>query len=771
MAACKSRARAGLSTFVAYAAAAAAAAPFRGRGPQLVGEWPSWLASLPSGQLPHVPLAGNGHLGVALDSSASPRNAFEKLGVGAGAPNALDLYLNMNSYWSCTDTCFANDPDGSVPACCTAVQLGGLSLRLSPTFGAAPPLPGFAAEQRIVDGELFATFATPRGGAVNMSVRVHPSSDLLVANVSYAPGAGDPAALLFDAALWVPPSGSSAGQGCFPAAVATGCASALGVPQPCSGGAAAAAVFASRNASTVLATVMPVWGALAAAAAVGAGGGARLLGAEVAQGNASARAPLESILHFSVPAGTWAAAFVASAEARGAGALADPAPAALQAATAAATGDAGAVETSARAHWARFWNASAVSLPSRPGVEAVWWGAQYVLAAASSTDPDAVAPGLNGPWVSNDYPAWLSSYTNDYNYEAPYYGVFGSNHAELAAAYWQPVLDWLAPGRKMAAARARRANVTCAADALFFSIASAPWGLRSQESLSGDAEMAWNGAFLSLLFIGAFEYEGSSAVGLEFARYATLPLLDGLNQWWRCYLNRTIAPDGSYVYNDVNTAMMDMQHEGQPVPNPVIALSLARRTLQAQIDISRALGVAAPPEVLDIVAHFAPLPSASYELPGAVDYTVSNNTRCHNAVVEWNNVATLEACEALCTQSQPGCAAVSYCPEAPLDGCTGANNEPPPHTCWPFTDSMLPACENGTAGSANWRTAFRHVVANASNATATACAYTHAIRSISAPLPLPTHPYPNPASIVTPAHPNPNPRNRDGLRRGRRWRE
>jgi len=406
-------------------AASPPSSSFRGRGPALVGEWPTWIASLPNGQLPHVPLAGNGHLGVALDSSAAARNEFAAAGAGAGAPNALDLYLNTNSFWSCTDECFANDPDRTVPACCTAVQLGGLSLRLAPTFGAAPALPAFAAEQRIADGELFAAFATPGSGAVNVSVRVHPVADLLVANVTYAPGAGDPAELLFDAALWVLPAGGSGGQGCYPAADATGCASPGGAPQPCGGGgSSSAAVFASRNASTVLATVMPVWGALSAAAAVGAGG-ARLLGASTTQGNASAQAPLESALRFSLPAGSWAAAFVATAETRGAGALANPAPAALvaalAAAAAAAAGDPGAVvEAPARASYARFWNASSVSLPSRPDVEAVWFGAQYVLAAASSVDPSVVAPGLNGPWVTNDSPAWLSSYTNDYNYEAPY---------------------------------------------------------------------------------------------------------------------------------------------------------------------------------------------------------------------------------------------------------------------------------------------------------------------------------------------------------------
>ena len=43
-------------------------------------------------------------------------------------------------------------------------------------------------------------------------------------------------------------------------------------------------------------------------------------------------------------------------------------------------------------------------------------------------------PGLYGPFATGDYAFWNGDFTLDYNQEAQYYGVFSSNHQELAAA-------------------------------------------------------------------------------------------------------------------------------------------------------------------------------------------------------------------------------------------------------------------------------------------------------------------------------------------------
>ena len=48
-------------------------------------------------------------------------------------------------------------------------------------------------------------------------------------------------------------------------------------------------------------------------------------------------------------------------------------------------------------------------------------------------------PGLFGNFVTDDFFPWAGDYHLNYNYEAPYYCVFSSNHPELFDGYMAPV--------------------------------------------------------------------------------------------------------------------------------------------------------------------------------------------------------------------------------------------------------------------------------------------------------------------------------------------
>ncbi len=171
----------------------------------------SWLvppAALPNTQLPHVPLAGNGHLGVALDAQRAARNTSAS---GAGDGNTVDAWVSTTGMWSCT-SCGQVDPDGEAQACCSTIALGGASVRLTPTFPASAPLPGFYASQTAETGLLTMSFGTPHGGSINTTTRVHPTRDLLAVNVSYAPQAGDPPLLALTLSMWVLGNGAIPGS-------------------------------------------------------------------------------------------------------------------------------------------------------------------------------------------------------------------------------------------------------------------------------------------------------------------------------------------------------------------------------------------------------------------------------------------------------------------------------------------------------------------------------------------------------------------------------
>jgi hypothetical protein len=56
-----------------------------------------------------------------------------------------------------------------------------------------------------------------------------------------------------------------------------------------------------------------------------------------------------------------------------------------------------------------------------------------------------------GPWIQADDMGWNGDYTLDYNFQSEYYGVFSSNHAELAENYYPVILAAVPIGRRRAA--------------------------------------------------------------------------------------------------------------------------------------------------------------------------------------------------------------------------------------------------------------------------------------------------------------------------------
>lgn len=97
--------------------------------------------------------------------------------------------------------------------------------------------------------------------------------------------------------------------------------------------------------------------------------------------------------------------------------------------------------------WRSFWSKSYVELPDKT-VQAWWYGSLYVL--ASSSKSGNVAPGLWGNWITTPDSGWQGDYTLDYNYQAPFWAAFPTNHVDLADPYDAPLLAWMERGRGLA---------------------------------------------------------------------------------------------------------------------------------------------------------------------------------------------------------------------------------------------------------------------------------------------------------------------------------
>ena len=83
-------------------------------------------------------------------------------------------------------------------------------------------------------------------------------------------------------------------------------------------------------------------------------------------------------------------------------------------------------------------------------IEKYYYGSHYLMASCSRSRD--FPPSLFGHCITPDSPSWQADYHLKYNHEAPWWGVFSSNQAELADPYDTPILDYM----PIARANARR---------------------------------------------------------------------------------------------------------------------------------------------------------------------------------------------------------------------------------------------------------------------------------------------------------------------------
>jgi hypothetical protein len=99
------------------------------------------------------------------------------------------------------------------------------------------------------------------------------------------------------------------------------------------------------------------------------------------------------------------------------------------------------------AWWRHFWSKSYIEIPDKT-VQAWWYGSLYVLASCSGKGHTAT--GLWGDWTTSPAMGWQGDYTLDYNYEAPFWAAYPTNHVSLADPYDAPLLAWMQRGRGLA---------------------------------------------------------------------------------------------------------------------------------------------------------------------------------------------------------------------------------------------------------------------------------------------------------------------------------
>ena len=102
------------------------------------------------------------------------------------------------------------------------------------------------------------------------------------------------------------------------------------------------------------------------------------------------------------------------------------------------------VRTSHDTWWARYWNRSWVDV-NDPLLMKGYYQGLYTLAACSRNP--RFPPGLFGTWITTDRPAWSNDYHLNYNFVAPFYGLYSANRLEQAGPEDAPFLDFMPRAR------------------------------------------------------------------------------------------------------------------------------------------------------------------------------------------------------------------------------------------------------------------------------------------------------------------------------------
>ena len=258
--------------------------------------------------------------------------------------------------------------------------------------------------------------------------------------------------------------------------------------------------------------------------------------------------------------------------------------------------------------WHGFWAKSFVEIGD-PLIEKHWYGSQYILASCSRNKN--FPPGLWGNWQTTDQPGWAGDFHLNYNHQAPWLGVYSSNHVELSEPYDAPILAYMPKGKEFA-------RKLLGAKGVYYNVGIGPKGLYASDewSTGGFYGQKSNAVFCTVNMLMRFYH----TYDLDYAR-KVYPFLIEVANFWEDHLK---LEDGLYVDHDdsegeVGTWQGEDWKKGFGKKNPRRSLGLIRMFFRGIIDVSTELGVDADRRERwqHILAHLSP-PSNNEKIFGIV---------------------------------------------------------------------------------------------------------------------------------------------------------
>lgn len=250
--------------------------------------------------------------------------------------------------------------------------------------------------------------------------------------------------------------------------------------------------------------------------------------------------------------------------------------------------------------WKNFWQLSHIEIGDSY-FEKYYYQSQYLFACSSREGK--FAPGIWGPFITRDEAAWGGDYHLNYNYQAPYWASFSSNHICLTDNFDQPLLDYMEAGRKHA-----RELLNCRG--IYYPVGIGPKGLCTTMWPLTPDEMQRKYATRENTIDGGYKFLGQKinavfSVGNMLMRhYSTYdenyahkvyPYLLACADFWEDYL---VLENGRYVIrmDHFNEVMPNIRNGGiwrnrLGDFNSTLSLGLVRMLFKGMLDMSNFLKV------------------------------------------------------------------------------------------------------------------------------------------------------------------------------------
>lgn len=237
--------------------------------------------------------------------------------------------------------------------------------------------------------------------------------------------------------------------------------------------------------------------------------------------------------------------------------------------------------------WRDFYAKSEFNVSDKQ-LELNWYACQYHLAICSRNIN--FPPGIYGNFITTETEKWHGDYHLNYNYEAPFYAVFSSNHPELSDCYFAPLEDFVPRGREYT-----KKHLNC--NGIYYPVGLLPKGLFSElRDKPEEYEKMYlgqksNASYAAVIMVMRW----NSTRDTVCAKEHIYPFLKAVGEFWESYL---VFENGRYViYDDaihevpyyINNFNPFTYRKHIHAKNSLLSLGLVRMVFKTLLDMSEAL--------------------------------------------------------------------------------------------------------------------------------------------------------------------------------------